>query len=478
VKDAHAGKRIKCPHCRAAIAVPRLPAPGEVDDVAQPPPPAEKPSLTLRDILQAFDGNIAPVRRSTAYRVGILVVAAAMLVLPALYPALIVAIAVLLYLHATVSLAAVVATGSVLAVVFLYALPLASGVILLFFMVKPLFARRSRGRKLRTLEIGEEPLLFALVTRVAQAVGAPEPKHIAVDGQVNAAASFGSLFGILFGGDLVLTIGLPLAAGLSTQEFAGVIAHELGHFTQGTGMRLSFVVRAVNGWLARLVYERDDWDEALARGCAADDWSTIVFRMALLCIALTRGVLWLFMTVGHALSCFLLRQMEYDADRSEVRLAGSAAFVRASRKILRLGLATDGAYSLAVSSWFSRGKLPNDLGALIMTLAGGIPAQDFRRLEKALAKTTTGFLDTHPAHGERLARARQEGAAGVFHLAGPATELFTDFPLLSRAVTLDFYRVAIGRRTPRDALMPVAAFLDPDAWVRTSVIHDRIASDL
>src|SRR5207244_3829057 len=102
-----------------------------------------------------------------------------------------------------------------------------------------------------------EPLLFTLVRRVASAVGAPEPERIDLDCQLNASASFGSFFG----GDLVLTIGLPFVAGLDVDQFASVVAHELGHFSQGAAMRLSYLVRTINEWLARIVYERDDWDE-------------------------------------------------------------------------------------------------------------------------------------------------------------------------------------------------------------------------
>ena len=67
--------------------------------------------------------------------------------------------------------------------------------------------------------------------------------------------------------------------------------------------------------------------------------------------------------------------------------------------------------------------------------------------------------DTHPAHGERLASVRRENAPGVFHLEGPATQLFKDFPKMSRAVTLRFYRQVIGRYVKRDHLVPVDDFL-------------------
>ena len=44
-------------------------------------------------------------------------------------------------------------------------------------------------------------------------------------------------------------------------------------------------------------------------------------------------------------------------------------------------------------------------------------------------------------------------------LAGRATQVFTDFPKLSRAVTRDFYRSVIGKgNLKRATLMPVAEF--------------------
>jgi len=54
---------------------------------------------------------------------------------------------------------------------------------------------------------------------------------------LNAAAGFRRGAASFFGNDLVLTIGLPLVAGLSLREFAGVVAHELAHVTQKHGFR-------------------------------------------------------------------------------------------------------------------------------------------------------------------------------------------------------------------------------------------------
>ena len=138
----------------------------------------------------------------------------------------------------------------------------------------------------------------------------------------------------------MLTIGLPLVAGLSIREFAGVLAHEFGHFAQGGGMRLTAIVRGVNGWFARVVYERDEWDETLERWSRETD-----FRLAFV-LVIARGAVWVSRRVltglmfgGHAISCFMMRQMEYDADSYEVKIAGSDAFIRTTTRLRELNVA-------------------------------------------------------------------------------------------------------------------------------------------
>jgi len=457
VAEKHAGQRGRCPRCRAVVAVSDPPpaAPAEVDaETSEPAGP-----LVLKDILEAFHGDIEPVRRTLLYRFAVLVLAVLLLMLPFAYLALIAAVGWLFVYHITHNIDAVARTHSVWALLFGYVGPIVVGAILLFFMVKPLFAPRRRTGRLRTLEFGEDPLLFALVTRVARAAGAPEPKRIDVDAHANASAGFGGILGVLFGGDLVLTIGLPLVAGLTVQQFAGVVAHELGHFSQGAAMRLTYVVRSINAWFARLVYERDDWDEALAEGCQRGDRLSVILLVALLCVWLTRRVLWVLMAVGHGLSCFVMRQMEYDADRFETRLVGTAAFLETSRRLLLLEHGTNVAHTLTVHAWLSGGRLPDDLSDLIVGVASAVPRDEVLEIDRKMQQAKTGLFDTHPAHGDRVRAARREKAPGVFHLGGPAARLFSDFAKTSRAASMDFYRFAFSKRVRRDMLVPATTLL-------------------
>lgn len=451
VKEDRAGKRGRCPQCQAFIDVPVL---ADREPEGTPSPRADKPASQaelMQALLQAFAGEFPRPKTTVAYRVGVLLVTAVMLLLPVIYVGLIGGFLALLYWHATAHTGLLHVHGflysAVWSVVFLYAGPLIAGGMLVLFMLKPLFAGRGRLERSRPLNPGREPVLFAFVTRVARAVGAPEPKRIEVDWSVNASASLGNGVAALFGHDLVLTLGLPLAGGLSVEELAAVLAHELGHFAQGAGMRLWVATRAINGWFFRAVYQRDSLDDQLAEWCAEGDRLALIFLLASIAIALTRGVLWLFMVLGHALSCFLSRHMEFDADRCATRLIGSAAYVRAARKI-HIMMAAEGGFQQLFLESIRTGAHLRDLPSAIVDATDQMPPRIRRKIEKSLKGESTSLFDTHPAFPARMTSVRAEKAPGIFHCDRPAADLFSDYGKLARKVTEDLYRKALRHVEP------------------------------
>jgi hypothetical protein len=362
-----------------------------------------------------------------------------------------------MYLHAVndVGLLSVRAGRAWLLAAVVYFGPLVAGAILLMFMVKPFFAPPARQSRTRSLTRKSDPLLFAFVDRLCAVVRAPRPKRIDVDCEVNASAGFRRGLWSMFGSDLVLTIGLPLAGGLTLRQFAGVLAHEFGHFTQGTGMRVTYLIRRVNWWLTRVVYERDGWDEWLVESCQDADWRfVLVLQLARLLVWLTHKVLWVLMMLGHAVGGFMLRQMEFDADRHEARLAGSDAFESTVRRMTLLNAAHQGAQA---DLWrFSHeGRLPDNLPRLILANVDQIPPDVRARLGQTIDKSRTRLFDTHPCDKDRIARARRENAAGVFHLDLPARVLFSDFFGLGRNVTWDVYCGIFGSRFQPSAMHPI-----------------------
>ena len=326
--------------------------------------------LTDQELFAPFESTrLEPNRISPLYRIGLVLVMAMMVLLPLIYIGLIGLIAYGVWVHAVNDTSLLTGTrgsrGGKIALL-AYFTPIVAGATAILFMIKPLFAPRPKEGRRYSLDPAMQPRLFQFVERLCRIVRAPVPGRIDLDTQVNASASFRRGLVSMLGNDMVLTIGLPLVSGMTLRQLTGVLAHEFGHFAQGSGMRVTYVIRSVNAWFARVVYERDAWDQRLA------DWSgqaggelALVMWVCRLFVWLARRVLWALMWAGHFVSCFMLRQMEYDADRYEAHVAGSETFAETVDRLVVLSLASQGAHSDLARSWQAN-RLADDLPRLIL----------------------------------------------------------------------------------------------------------------
>jgi len=442
-----AGAFIACPHC------------GEQTQLTlEAPPQSDRPSAA--ELLAGFAGGIRRPRTSFFYQIGLVLVTLVMLILPVAYIGMIVAAAWGIYYYAThfTFLSGLGGPRILMLKAVLYIGPILAGLVLIFFMIKPLFARRARSAQPLAMNPAYEPTLYAFIAKICDIVGAPMPERIDLDCQINASASFRRGAASLLSNDLVLTIGVPLVGALSLREFAGVVAHEFGHFTQGFGMRLSYLVRNINDWFARVVYQRDAWDVALAEWESEleDGWAMLVVFMVQLGVGISRTLLKLLMFFGHGVSCFLLRQMEYDADSYEIKVAGSAAFESTARRFATLHAAAEKAYKEMRATWNLNRKLPDNFSAFLCHQEGHLPPKLRERIQDTLGLARTGVFHSHPSPGDRIRRARQAGEPGVFHLDYPASVLFTKFDIVSRQITHLHYTDDLGLRFDPGNLRPVA----------------------
>jgi Zn-dependent protease with chaperone function len=456
VADQYAGKRGKCPHCKEAVSVP---AGDDAIDIVDDAPAPAKPGRSPKQILKALEGEIEPVRPTPLYRFWIVVVAGIMLALPMIYVALIALVGYGLVYYATHATGIFHGVRNARGAIIVYFGPLIAGAVVVAFMLKPLFARSGRQTNPISIDPDREPLIYDFVDAICRTVGAPTPRRIDVDCRVNASASLDG-GPLAIGKGLVLTIGLPLVAGLDLKQFAGVLAHEFGHFSQRIGMRLSGLIRWTNHWFARVVYERDSWDETLAAwSTSGEGYQMLIAVPARIAVWLTRRVLWALMMIGHLVSGFLSRQMEFDADRYQARMVGGDVLAQTMERIGLLAMAENGAYSDLGASWRER-RLPDDLPRLVLANLPQIPAELRESIKKSIDEGKTGLFDTHPADRERIAAAKAEAAEGIFRLGDPATDLFRDFEVLSREATFDQYKVMIGTEVSKDQLYPVAEAIE------------------
>lgn len=392
--------------------------------------------------LDAFTGKIEPTRVSPLYQFGLGVVTLAMVLLPLIYIALIMAMGKLVWWHIQndVGIFEHVRGRGVILAGIVYLAPVIAGGIFILFLIKPLFSKASKPVPSYKITEADEPLLFNFVRKICELVGAPNPREIRLDTQVNASAGFRRGWWSFFGNDLVLVIGLPLAAGMTQRQLAGVLAHEFGHFAQGAGMRFSYIIRSVNRWFARVVYERDHWDDKLEEWIQTDSWwMKATFMLAKGGVWVGRKTLWCLMQLGHIISCFMSRQMEFDADSYEAKIAGSEEFARTATRLRALGAAYGAAIDDAYRTYQNK-ILPDDLPAMVLWREQRMPEEVRANMEREAAEAKTQWLHTHPADPDRIRAALALKASGVFHQESPASELFSSFDETCKAVTKHYFQ--------------------------------------
>lgn len=388
-------------------------------------------ALTSAAIRNAFAAPIPPVPVTAGYRFRLLAVLSGLVVLQALYLAL---IALVIYV-ATITTVFVWSVQPRLnwLTLLLYVGPPAVGIIATLFLLKPILIRPPREPDPPVLDRAAEPVLFEFVERLCAALGAPHPRRIHADLNVNASAAVGGWTGF-FAGRLVLTIGLPLAAGLTLNQFAGVLAHEFGHFSQRAGLRSYFLIQSIQNWFARVVHQRDGLDLWLAEQQDGDWRISLVAKVAQYVVNVSRSYLSLLMKVGAWISASFSRQMEFDADRYETAIAGVEVFEQTSRALPALAAAEAMAWEDTRELW-REGRLPDNLPALVVGRLAGMDSELAGRITAGALEGKTKRFDSHPCTAERIESARRFGAPGIFHLDAAAAELFADFESLSRRVT-------------------------------------------
>jgi Zn-dependent protease with chaperone function len=428
----------------------------------QPAPDSREPARPVWDELVAeLKTPVRKVRSSFAYRLSQLMVAVAMVMLPIMYLCMIAVVVLLVVAHARGN-TGIIMIGphhprAILLGLALYLAPIIGGAITVFFMVKPLLARAGRRPASVKLDPRQQTGLFQVVRQLARTMGTPEPAAIEVTCEPNASARFRrGWLSLLLPGDLVLVIGLPLVGALSARQLLSVLAHELGHFTQGGGMRLSYLIISLNDWFDRVARQRDHWDDWLDESGRGD--VNIVVKLGL---AVTRGMVWLcrqvlvaLLHMGHLVSFAMMRQMERDADRRAARVAGADPAASLEVRLFELGFAGTTAIS-SVYEGMDKRQLPEDLPGLICRLAATLPLEARKGIQARTLEVRTHPFDSHPSPRERIAALRRDNEPGIVRCNAPATDLLEDFPRLCKRVTRFEYEHHFGLDVRELAFVPL-----------------------
>lgn len=387
-----------------------------------------------------------------AYRLSVAAAALSTLAAPLLYGLFVVAVAATVFVWGFVGLAFARHTLTLL----VYLAVLGAGLTVLFFLGKVFFTRPLMDGSATPIEMDEHPALASLIRRVCAATGAPVPVKVAVDMSINASASLIHPIWGLFTGRYRLTLGLPLVAISDQQHMAHVIAHEVGHFSQGGAMRIRQLIHWAQFYLVQMVDGRDRWDVWLARRSAENAYVVRFFAWAAGAgIWLSRQTLRLLLKGILLVNARMSREMEFHADLYAIRVAGTMAFAGSVETFAAGATAMHRAIQIGHRA-AAEGRYPDDFPALVAACFAALSAEEKRELTRLGRYTIGTGYDSHPDDTERLERSESENDPGVLAEVGDGGALFAGFGELCRAHSLKFYEVE-----PKE-IVPSAELMDED----------------
>lgn len=217
-------------------------------------------------------------------------------------------------------------------------------VMLFVFTLKFLFKRHSfENPKNIELQERDYPELYRFIRKLCEETGAPLPKKIFVNDEINAMVFYNStILSLFFPVRKNLLIGLGLVNSVNLTEFKAIMAHEFGHFAQKS-MRLGSYTYMANRIIHDMVYDRDGWDVFL------DNWARQDLRISFgawilkAIIYVVRSALVLIYKGINMLYASLSRQMEFQADLVAVSTTGSDAIISGLAKVV------DGSRAMSVA---------------------------------------------------------------------------------------------------------------------------------
>ncbi|MGV3704739.1 MAG: M48 family metalloprotease [Arcticibacter sp.] len=202
------------------------------------------------------------------------------------------------------------------------------GVMLVFFMLKSLAIKKADP----IATVGEvtrssEPQLYEFILKICKEAKAPSPKRIFLTNDVNAFVSYSSTFlSLFFPARKNLYIGLGLVNATTVSELKAVIAHEFGHFSQGS-MRFGSYVHHFNQIIFRIVEDNPSYNESVERWANFSGYFAFFARINIYLIQGVQEIMGNFYRLLNKGYMGLSRQMEFHADAVAASVAGSAPLI-------------------------------------------------------------------------------------------------------------------------------------------------------
>ncbi|MEL7533719.1 MAG: M48 family metalloprotease [Bacteroidota bacterium] len=323
----------------------------------------------------------------------------------------------------------------------------------------------------------DQPKLFAFIRQLTKETGAPFPKRVFVNEEINAMVFYNStILSLFFPTRKNLLIGLGLVNSLNLSEFKAVLAHEFGHFSQRS-MKLGSYVYMANRIIHDMVFTRDKWDELLARGMELDIRTMIPAAILSAFVWVVRQVLILIYKGLNFLYASLSRQMEFNADLVAVSVTGSDAIIHGLARLQPASLSMNTAIS-ELSEASDHQLYSQDIFYHQQDVWKNLlpeqeePAMGPEAIFDTQQEAIPAMYASHPPNSQREANAKQTYVAGTKDPRSPWL-LFDQAEKLRQEVSRRFYQLYFGttEKTVYQPTADVQAFIEEERSERAVGEH-------
>ncbi|NUR51980.1 MAG: M48 family metalloprotease [Hamadaea sp.] len=250
-------------------------------------------------------------------------------------------------------------------------------------------------REVDPLTEAEAPALFALVRRVATAVGAPMPHRLSLNADYNA---FAAVVGVTR--RRVMILGLPYFTIRRPQERVALIGHELGHFINGDNHRslAAQPARIAFGTAADLI-DPAGMLQSLRDAAQDNVFVALAIPVALAVSPLMWAARWLLLLTHLGVNAIGARESqraEYYADDLAAQAAGSTA----AAADLDINLNAQGMVTVIGARARSREGTAGWRAGVEQARAGH--ADRLSRLRQWSLRREAGIFASHPPSGLRV----------------------------------------------------------------------------
>jgi membrane protein implicated in regulation of membrane protease activity len=442
-KDELAGKKVMCPKCQTVIVVPgakgasvtSTPSTSPSSAATKPAVPIA-PAITAEQLAAAFTGQIELPKVSASRRLGTWLVLLVLLLLVAVYFAILGGLAFGVYWLATNDLGPSIPS-------WVGSLAMAAAALLLLCLIRPLVMPRERPAEIVPLAADKQAILAEFVAKIAEQVHASPPAVLQAECSPRLEIDRHGR---------TLKLGLPLVMNLTVEQVGGLIAAQLAPHRRGAGSGPARLIRSINGWMWRSVYQEDRFDRWITRANLRPGFHLGRLLVPLRAFSfLARVVLWIPMFIGNTVAAVLTRESELDSDRIAARLIGGKEWTATIERVKVVAFTWEGILT-ELPFLYKEQQLPDSLPHFLAERMADVSPELAATLLTTVIKDEEIPFDSRPSAAEQAAAIAAEPSSGVLVSSLAAQGLVTDYGNLSRQASWDYYAARFGPQFLKTAL--------------------------